>query len=87
MSNKNDITGDRIINKKLSKEGEDNWDRIFKKQGITLTEEELANVEIIADIVQHHHDKKELPEYELNKSTGEVQKIDSKKLTDAYNGH
>ena len=87
MSNRNDITGDRLINKRLSKEGEDNWDRIFKKQGITLTEEELANVEIIADIVQHHNDKKQLPEYELNKSTGEVQKIDSKKLTDAFNGH
>lgn len=62
MSNRNDITGDRLINKRLSKEGEDNWDKIFKK-------------------------KKELPEYELNKSTGEVQKIDSKKLTDAFNGH
>jgi len=72
MATKNDITGARLINKRLSKEGEDNWDRIFKKQGITLTEEELANVEIIADIVQHHHDKKKLPEYELDKSTGEV---------------
>jgi hypothetical protein len=87
MSNRNDITGDRIINKKLSKEGEDNWDRIFKKEGITLTEEELANVEIIADIVTHHHDKKKLAEYELNKSTGEVQKVDVKKLTEAHNGH
>jgi len=47
MSNRNDITGDRLINKRLSKEGEDNWDKIFKK-------------------------KKELPEYELDKSTGEV---------------
>jgi Mn-containing catalase len=72
MSNRNDITGDRLINKRLSKQGEENWDRIFKKQGITLTEEELANVEIIADIVQNHHDKKKLPEYELDKSTGEV---------------
>jgi len=62
MSNRNDITGDRLINKRLSKEGEENWDKIFKK-------------------------KKELPEYELNKSTGEVQKIDVKKLTDAFNGH
>jgi len=75
MSNRNDITGDRLINKTLSKQGEENWDRIFKKEGITLTEEELANVEIIADIVTHHHDKKKLPEYELNKSTGEVQKV------------
>ena len=61
MSNRNDITGDKLINKRLSKEGEDNWDKIFKK-------------------------KKELPEYELDKSTGEVVKVDSKRLTDAYNG-
>ena len=86
MATKNDITGDRLINKRLSKEGEENWDRIFKKEGITLTKEELANVEIIADIVQHHHDKKQLATYELNKSTGEIEKIDSKRLTDAYNG-
>jgi len=52
MSNRNDITGDKIINKKLSKKGQDNWDLIFPKK------------------------KKELPEYELNKSTGEVQKVD-----------
>lgn len=71
---KNDITGDSIRSKPLSKEAEENWDRIFKKQGITLTEEELANVEIIADIVQHHHDKKLDYEYELNKSTGSVEK-------------
>jgi len=62
MSNRNDITGNRLINKRLSKEGEDNWDKIFKK-------------------------KEQLPEYELDKSTGEVVKVDSKKLTDAYNGH
>jgi len=62
MATKNDITGDRLINKRLSKEGEDNWDKIFKK-------------------------KKELPEYELDKSTGEVVKVDSKRLTDAHNGH
>lgn len=85
---RNDITGDSIRSKPLSKEAEDNWDRIFKKQGITLTEEELADVEIIADIVQHHHDKKKSRmdtigqngnnglhyEYELNKSTGDVEK-------------
>jgi len=52
MSNRNDITGDKIINKKLSKEGEDNWNLIFPKKK-----------------------KETLPEYELNKSTGEVQKV------------
>jgi hypothetical protein len=63
MAGRNDITGDRLINKVLTKEGEKNWDRIFKKK------------------------KETLPEYELNKSTGEVQKVDVKKLTDAFNGH
>ena len=48
MKDKNDITGDRLINKRLSKEGEKNWDKIFDKK------------------------PKELPEYELDKSTGEV---------------
>jgi len=63
---------------------EDNWDNIFKKEGINLTEEELANVLIIEDIVTHHHKKKRsddvsphLQEYELNKSTGELQKVDN----------
>ena len=61
-----------------------NWDNIFKKEGINLTEEELANVLIIEDIVTHHHKKKRsddvsphLHEYELNKSTGELQKVDN----------
>ena len=63
MAGRNDITGDRLINKVLTKEGEENWDKIFKKK------------------------KETLPEYELNKSTGEVQKVDIKKLTDAFNGH
>jgi hypothetical protein len=60
---------------------EDNWDKIFKKEGITLTEEELANVLIIEDIVTHHRKKKNSDdvsphayEYELNKSTGDVEK-------------
>jgi hypothetical protein len=60
---------------------EDNWDKIFKKEGITLTEEELANVLIIEDIVTHHRKKKNSDdvsphayEYELNKSTGNVEK-------------
>jgi hypothetical protein len=60
---------------------EDNWDKIFKKEGITLTEEELANVLIIEDIVKHHRKKQNSDdvsphtyEYELNKSTGNVEK-------------
>ena len=60
---------------------EDNWDKIFKKEGINLTEEELANVLIIEDIVKHHRKKQNSDdvsphtyEYELNKSTGDVEK-------------
>ena len=60
---------------------EDNWDKIFKKEGINLTEEELANVLIIEDIITHHRKKKNsddvsphIYEYELNKSTGDVEK-------------
>jgi hypothetical protein len=60
---------------------ESNWDKIFKKEGITLTEEELANVLIIEDIVKHHRKKQNSDdvsphtyEYELNKSTGDVEK-------------
>ncbi len=60
---------------------ESNWDKIFKKEGITLTEEELANVLIIEDIVTHHRKKTNSPdvsphayEYELNKSTGDIEK-------------
>ena len=60
---------------------ESNWDKIFKKEGINLTEEELANVLIIEDIITHHRKKKNSDdvsphtyEYELNKSTGNVEK-------------
>ena len=52
MVTKNNITDNRLINKPLTKEGENNWDKIFKKK-----------------------DKITLPEYELDKSTGEVIKI------------
>lgn len=32
MVTRNDITGDKLISRGLSKEGEDNWDRIFGKK-------------------------------------------------------
>jgi len=42
MATKNEITGDRLINKRLSKEGEANWDKIFpKKKKQTLPTYEL----------------------------------------------
>lgn len=90
MASRNDVTGDKIQTKGvLSKKGEENWDRIFKKEGITLTEEELANVEIIADIVQHHHDKKNGTRLSaLPKAESAVcdETINAKRLTDAHNG-
>ena len=77
---------------------EDNWDKIFKKEGITLTEEELANVLIIEDIVKHHRKKQNSDdvsphtyEYELNKSSGDIEKrfIDgiSKPNESQFNGN
>jgi predicted nucleotidyltransferase len=57
---KNDITGDSIRSKPLSKEAEDNWDRIFRKR---INEQKLSNEDM-------------LPTYELDKSTGELSRID-----------
>jgi hypothetical protein len=75
MTSKNDITGDKIQTKGiLSKEGEENFDRIFKKKSRIDTVGQNGNDGI-------HY------EYELDKSTGEVVKVDVKKLTDAFNGH
>jgi hypothetical protein len=56
---KNDITGDSIRSKPLSKEAEDNWDKIFGKR---IKEQKLSNDDM-------------LPEYQLDKSTGELQKV------------
>jgi hypothetical protein len=57
---RNDITGDSIRSKPLSKEAEDNWDKIFGKR---IKEQKLSNEDM-------------LPTYELDKSTGEVSRID-----------
>ena len=66
---RNDVTGDWLQSKPNSEQFEKNWDLIFgKKKKVEyeldegqLTEEQYAKI-------------KELAEYELNKSTGEVQK-------------
>ena len=65
---RNDITGDFIHSKPSSDMFEKNFDLIFRKKKPEyelddgqLTEEQYAKI-------------KELAEYELNKSTGEVQK-------------
>ena len=103
MSSRNDITGDKIQTKGiLSKEGENNWDKIFgKKEPIKLTQHEVNSIETIEALIEIHDAKRRSCidtvgqngndglhyEYELDKSTGEVVKVDSKKLTEAFNGH
>ena len=92
MASRNDVTGDKIQTKGiLSKEGEENFDRIFRKK----TEDPIKkpfphnilkeSVSRIEQIGQNGNDGIHY-EYELDKSTGEVVKIDSKRLTDAHNG-
>ena len=110
MSNRNDVTGDKIVTKGiLSKEGEENFDRIFRKEPVKLTQEEANSIETIEALIDIHKEKKKSRidtvgqngndglhyEYELNKSTGEVEKRfedgtwkpSAKDLTDAFNGH
>jgi len=57
MTSKNDITGDRLINKTLSKEGEANWDKIFSNKN-----KKISRINVNEGI---HY------EVELDKSTGE----------------
>ena len=61
---RNDVTGDWIQSKPNSEMFEKNFDAIFRKP---LQESIKDNEELY----------KELAEYELNKSTGEVQKVDN----------
>jgi len=71
-TSRNDITGAWMVSKPNNEQFEKNWDLIFgKKKKVEyeldegqLTEEQYAKI-------------KELAEYELNKSTGEVQKVDN----------
>jgi hypothetical protein len=61
MADKNPITGDLLQSRMNSKEFEANFDRIFRQR---INDQKLNNDDM-------------LPEYELNKSTGEVQKVDN----------
>lgn len=66
MTAKNDITGDVLQSRMNSKAFEENFDRIFRRKE---TFEELAkSVEENEELLQN------LAEYELNPSTGEVEK-------------
>ena len=70
-TSRNDVTGDLLRSKPANDMFEQGWDRIFGKKKKPeyelddgqLTEEQYAKI-------------KKLAEYELNKSTGEVQKVD-----------
>ena len=61
----NDITGDWLQSKPNNEQFEKNWDLIFGKKAEAKILEQQELREAISDI-----------EYELNKSTGEVQKVD-----------
>lgn len=68
---------------------------------IKLTQEEWNSIETIEALIDIHKEKRRSRvdivgqngndglhyEYELDKSTGNVIKVDSKRLTDAYKGH
>jgi hypothetical protein len=73
----------------------------YSKEIVKLTQDEANSIETIEAFINMHKEKKKSRidtvgqngndglhyEYELNKSTGEVEKVDVKKLTDAFNGH
>lgn len=50
---KNDITGDSLVNKPLSKEGEYNWERIFGKRikEQKLSSEDLQSLKDVTDVI------------------------------------
>lgn len=62
----NDVTGDWLQSKPNNEMFEQGWDRIFGKKK-ALEESIKDNKEVY----------EALAEYELNKSTGEVQKVDN----------
>jgi hypothetical protein len=86
---RNDITGDFIHSKPSSDMFEKNFDLIFRKKKEPIPHEEfvksmLENEEVYKELTALEKEwdqikpvgQEVLPEYELNKSTGEVQKVD-----------
>ena len=70
----NDVTGDWLQSKPNSEQFEKNFDLIFRKKKEPIPHEELVksmleNEEVYEELARI---EKELPEYELDKSTGEV---------------
>lgn len=62
MASTNGITGDSLVNKPNSKEYEENYDKIFGKKKSRI------------DVIGQNGNSGDHYEYELNKSTGEVEK-------------
>ena len=61
MSTKNDITGDSIRSKALSKQGRDNWDTIFgkHKSDVNKYDQQLRNNSIESADKKHYGEKNE----------------------------
>jgi len=82
MASKNDITGDVLQSRMNSKAFEENFDRIFRRKETfealdkTVEENEALLYELDdGQLTDEQYAKiNELAEYELNKSTGEVEK-------------
>jgi hypothetical protein len=62
MASTNGITGDSLVNKPNSKEYEENYEKIFGKKKSRI------------DVIGQNGNDGDHYEYELNKSTGEVEK-------------
>ena len=54
MATKNDITGDSISSKKTSDEYRDNYDKIFKKKGLTFWEHYCIMDDTICGVEKGH---------------------------------
>jgi arsenate reductase-like glutaredoxin family protein len=77
MADKNPITGDLLQSRMNSKEFEENFDRIFRQR---INDQKLNNDDMMTHeqmVSKMLENPKVLAEYELNKSTGEVQKVDN----------
>lgn len=81
-TSRNDITGDWMQSKPNSEQFEKNWDLIFGKKDTPAIlinesmEEHKGVYEYLDNIEKGMPVKEALAEYELNKSTGEIQKKD-----------
>jgi arsenate reductase-like glutaredoxin family protein len=82
MADKNPITGDLLQSRMNSKEFEENFDRIFRQR---INDQKLNNDDMMTHeqmVSKMLENPKVLAEYELNKSTGEVQKVDNGNKSD-----